>query len=67
MQSLSPTEFAEGETYEFDAVPTGIALRDGRLYVSLFGGFPFLAGAGKVVSLPIGDEAPTAPPRIRRT
>jgi len=38
--------------YEVDAVPTGIALHKGRLYVALFGGFPFLAGAGKVVSIP---------------
>ncbi|OCP15548.1 ScyD/ScyE family protein [Ensifer sp. LC163] len=52
LQDLSPTEFAKGNSYEVDAVPTGIALRDGRLYVALFGGFPFLAGAGKIVSIP---------------
>ena len=51
MQSLSPTEFATGSTYEFDAVPTGIALDRDRLLVTLFGGFPFLAGAGKVVAV----------------
>jgi hypothetical protein len=51
-QSLSPTEFPEGKTYEVDAVPTGIGLRDDRLYIALFGGFPFLAGAGKIVSIP---------------
>ncbi|MCR4282120.1 MAG: ScyD/ScyE family protein [Bauldia sp.] len=58
LQNLSPTEFAEGETYDFDAVPTGIALRRDRLYVSLFGGFPFVAGAGKVVSLAAAGGAP---------
>ena len=49
---LSPTEFGGKGSYEFDAVPTGIAARDGRLYVSLFGGFPFIPGSGRVVSLP---------------
>lgn len=58
LRSLSPTEFAKGDSYEVDAVPTGIALRDGRLYVTLFGGFPFLAGAGRVVSLPEAGNAP---------
>ncbi|AYG62640.1 ScyD/ScyE family protein [Rhizobium jaguaris] len=58
LHSLSPTEFKEGGTYDVDAVPTGIALRDGRLYVALFGGFPFLAGGGKVVSLPQASDAP---------
>ncbi|APO76461.1 hypothetical protein AM571_CH03670 [Rhizobium etli 8C-3] len=57
LRSLSPTEFAEGNSYEVDAVPTGIALRDGRLYIALFGGFPFLAGAGKIVSLPEAGHA----------
>ncbi len=52
LHSLSPTEFEAGSGYEVDAVPTGIALHQGRLYVALFGGFPFLAGAGKVVSIP---------------
>ena len=33
-------------------MPTGIGLRDERLYIALFGGFPFLAGAGKIVSIP---------------
>jgi hypothetical protein len=41
-------------------VPTGVAARDGRLYVSLFGGFPFMTGAGRVVSLPEVAGAPTA-------
>jgi DNA-binding beta-propeller fold protein YncE len=50
MQSLSPTEFTAAEIYQVDAVPTGIAARDGRLFVSLFGGFPFIAGGGVVVS-----------------
>jgi hypothetical protein len=60
MRVLSPTEFRGTETYEVDAVPTGIALGDdGRLYVALFGGFPFLAGAGRVVSVATtGDPAP---------
>lgn len=62
MRSLSPTEFAEGNSYEIDAVPTGIALRDGRLHVALFGGFPFLAGAGKVVS--IAEAGGTTTPRL---
>ncbi|THK36562.1 ScyD/ScyE family protein [Ensifer sp. MPMI2T] len=52
LQQLSPTEFSEGKDYEVDAVPTGIILRDGRIHVALFGGFPFLDGAGKVVSVP---------------
>ncbi|MDL2409865.1 ScyD/ScyE family protein [Rhizobium calliandrae] len=64
MRSLSPTEFAEGGTYDVDAVPTGIALRDGRLYVALFGGFPFLAGGGKVVSLQEADDAPKPQPEV---
>lgn len=51
MQSLSPTEFLEAEPYEVDAVPTGICERDGRLYVSLFGGFPYVEAGGVVVSL----------------
>ncbi len=58
MQSLSPTEFRAGGEYEVDAVPTGIALRNGRLYVALFGGFPFLPGAGRVVSSPISGGDP---------
>jgi hypothetical protein len=52
LQTLSPTEFSDRQTVEFDAVPTGIAILGGRLYVSLFGGFPFLPGSGRVVSLP---------------
>jgi hypothetical protein len=51
MQALSPTEFAAQKPYEVDAVPTGIAARNGRLYVSLFGGFPYVAGGGAVVSI----------------
>jgi hypothetical protein len=52
MQTLSPTEFKAGESYEVDAVPTGVALAGERVYVALFGGFPFLDGGGLVVSLP---------------
>ena len=58
LSSLSPTEFKEGDSYDVDAVPTGIALRDERLYVTLFGGFPFLAGGGEVVSLPRDGQVP---------
>ena len=54
LQKLSPTEFAKQKPYEVDAVPTGIAARDGRLYVSLFGGFPYVAGGGAVVSIELG-------------
>ncbi|OCO99965.1 MULTISPECIES: ScyD/ScyE family protein [unclassified Ensifer] len=61
METLSPTEFKGEDSYEVDAVPTGIALRDGRLVVTLFGGFPFLAGAGKVVS--ISEKGEDAAPR----
>jgi hypothetical protein len=59
LETLSPTEFADKQAVEFDAVPTGIAAHSGRLYVSLFGGFPFLPGSGLVVSLP-DSGAPTA-------
>ncbi|HSR71407.1 MAG TPA: ScyD/ScyE family protein [Kiloniellales bacterium] len=51
LAALSPTEFAGDTPYTFDAVPTGLALRDEMIYVSLFGGFPFLEGAGRVVRL----------------
>jgi hypothetical protein len=51
MQALSPTEFSAVEPYEVDAVPTGIALRGDHLFVSLFSGFPYLDGGGRVVSL----------------
>ncbi|MEZ2131778.1 MULTISPECIES: ScyD/ScyE family protein [unclassified Sinorhizobium] len=57
LRSLSPTEFKEGNSYDVDAVPTGIALRDGRLHIALFGGFPFLDGAGKIVSVPEAGDA----------
>jgi len=52
LEALSPTEFNQSQDYKFDAVPTGIAMRNDRLYVSLFGGFPFIAGSGRIVSLP---------------
>ena len=52
LTTLSPTEFSSKQSYEFDAVPTGIAAHGGRLYVSLLGGFPFVAGSGRIVSLP---------------
>jgi hypothetical protein len=60
LKHLSPTEFTKKQVYEFDAVPTGIAAHGSRLYVSLFAGFPFLAGAGRVVSLPSAGEATSA-------
>ena len=53
LQHLSPTEFEGSEAYPVDAVPTGLAVRGERVYVALFGGFPFLDGAGTVISLPI--------------
>jgi hypothetical protein len=62
LETLSPTEFADKQTVEFDAVPTGIAAHDGRFYVSLFGGFPFLPSNGRVVSLP--DSGATAAAKI---
>lgn len=65
LQDLSPTEFPKGTSYEVDAVPTGMALHEGRLYISLFGGFPFLAGGGKVVSLPENGDASAL--RVERT
>jgi sugar lactone lactonase YvrE len=51
LKMLSPTEFSGREPYDVDAVPTGIAKRDGRLFVSLFGGFPYIAGGGAVTSI----------------
>jgi hypothetical protein len=48
---LSPTEFNKAQSFDFNAVPTGIAYHDGRLYITLFTGFPYVAGAGRVVSL----------------
>ena len=50
-ERLSPTEFEELQSYEVDAVPTGVAVREGRVFVALFGGFPFVAGAGAVHSV----------------
>jgi hypothetical protein len=60
LKHLSPTEFGNKSNYEFDAVPTGIVALDDRLYVSLFAGFPFIAGSGRVVSLPRAGETPLA-------
>lgn len=57
MSALSPTEFAGGAApYEVDAVPTGIAIKDGRAWVALFGGFPFTPNGGAVVSLALEGE-----------
>ena len=52
LKTLSPTEFKSDEIYEVDAVPTGIAVGGGRVYVALFGGFPFVERGGVVVSVP---------------
>ena len=60
LQALSPTEFRGEETYEVDAVPTGVAVAGARVYVALFGGFPFLDGGGLVVSLPKAGGAARA-------
>ncbi len=57
LQRLSPTEFTGDESYLVDAVPTGLAVRDGRVYIALFGGFPFLTGGGTVISLPLDGPA----------
>jgi hypothetical protein len=51
LQSLSPTEFQAEQPYEVDAVPTGVAVGEGVVYVALFGGFPFPDGGGRVVSI----------------
>ncbi|HEV8391245.1 MAG TPA: ScyD/ScyE family protein [Dongiaceae bacterium] len=60
MSELSPTEFAQGaEPYEVDAVPTGLAISDGRVWVALFGGFPFVPKGGAVVSLALEGEGAT--------
>lgn len=52
LQDLSPTEFQTDQSYEVDAVPTGVAVGNGVIYVALFGGFPFPDGGGRVVSIP---------------
>jgi hypothetical protein len=55
---LSPTEFSGAEQYEVDAVPTGIAIAGDRLFVSLFGGFPFAEGTGRIVSMTLSGADP---------
>jgi hypothetical protein len=60
LQHLSPTEFGKTPSYEYNAVPTGIAAHDGRLYVTLFAGFPYLPGAGRVVSLSASEPETSA-------
>ena len=59
LKDLSPTEFRGGEPYEVDAVPTGVSVKDDRVYTALFGGFPFVDGGGLVVSVSVGggDES----------
>jgi hypothetical protein len=59
LRRLSPTEFGGEGQYELDAVPTGIAAHGERIYVSLFGGFPFLAGSGRIVSLAKHEDSPS--------
>ena len=47
-----------GGALESDPVPTGVAFgADGRIYVSLLPGFPFLPGAAKVVVVDPGSGA----------
>lgn len=60
LSALSPTEFNDKRAYAFDAVPTGIAAHGDKLYVSLFGGFPFVAGSGRIVSLPQTGQTSSA-------
>jgi hypothetical protein len=55
---LSPTEFSGAAPYEVDAVPTGIAIAGDRLFVSLFGGFPFAEGTGRIVSMTLSGADP---------
>jgi hypothetical protein len=55
MSELSPTEFTAAP-YEVDAVPTGLAISNGRAWVALFGGFPFTPKGGAVVSLALEGE-----------
>jgi hypothetical protein len=55
--SLSPTEFKSDEIYQVDAVPTGLAVSGPRVYVALFGGFPFIERGGVVVSVPVDGQA----------
>lgn len=57
LATLSPTEFKSDEVYRVDAVPTGVAVGGGRVYVALFGGFPYVARGGVVVSLPAEGTA----------
>ncbi len=58
--SLSPTEFTGDGDTAVDAVPTGVAIAGDRVYVALFGGFPYITGGGVVVSLPKSAPAPRA-------
>ena len=38
--------------YLTEAVPTGIAINnDGTIYVSIFGGFPYFKGSGKILQI----------------
>ncbi len=62
LSELSPTEFTDRQTYEVDAVPTGLARLDGRLFVSLFSGFPYLEAGGAVVSF--NADSPTQAIRL---
>jgi hypothetical protein len=58
LTNLSPTEFSGATAYEVDAVPTGIAIDGERLHVSLFGGFPFAEGTGRIVSMTLSGSDP---------
>ncbi len=65
LSELSPTEFEGGEPYEVDAVPTGVAIKGGRVYVALFGGFPYLDGGGLVVSVGVAGGDTNARIEVR--
>lgn len=60
LKNLSPTEFAGDRGTSVAAVPTGVAIAADRVYVALFGGFPYIAGGGLVVSLSKAAPAPRA-------
>jgi len=51
LAGLSPTEFKDDAPHAVDPVPTGVAFNGARVYVALFGGFPYLPGGGVVVSV----------------
>ena len=64
-ERLSPTEFEDGASYQVDAVPTGVAVRQRRVFVALFGGFPFVAGGGGVHSMAVDGGSADARVEVR--